>query len=275
MANLDGVAPALRERIEWIIRASGAKRRGSPFYVSYGFRTLSEQRDLWNAYQAYLKAKREHPNTWEKYAAWAATAAYPGTSMHGKTDAQGHPCALAVDLACDEVDNPLRVSLGRQASLITPIEGEPWHFQLATVLEPLSTIVTPPTKEDVMTVAIQPIGSASMQGNVEGGWIVGAQGHVYAFGGAHHYGGWDDATRHGDRRCVALVPTFTDNGYWLVSNQGEVYAFGDAPFTGNYQSVWGPGHIIGAYRNNHIPGPGGVTLVRDDGVNLNEYALPA
>jgi hypothetical protein len=60
----------------------------------------------------------------------------------------------------------------------------------------------------------------------------------------------------------------------LVSNLGEVYAYGDAVNPGNYQSKWGAGEIIGAWRNSRQPG-GGITLLRDDGKNLNRYALPA
>lgn len=144
MADLNGVAPALRERIEWIIAAAIPTRRGQMFWVTCGFRTLAEQWDLWNKYQAYLNAKTQHPRDWQKYAAFAATAAYPGTSMHGKTDSHGNPNALAVDLGCDPVDHPLRASLARQASLLVPIAGEPWHMQLAPVLKPLPGIVTPP-----------------------------------------------------------------------------------------------------------------------------------
>jgi hypothetical protein len=54
---------------------------------------------------------------------------------------------------------------------------------------------------------------------------------------------------------------------------GELYAYGDAGQVGNYQAAWGDGVVIGAWRNHNVPN-GGVTLLRDDGKNLNRYALP-
>jgi hypothetical protein len=131
-----------------------------------------------------------------------------------------------------------------------------------------------PTKEQVMTLVIEPIGVEGRPQN-DGGWAVGRRGHVYAYGNGRHMGGWDDPTRNDSSRwCVALVSTASGNGYWLVSNHGEIYAYGDAPQTGNYQIKWGSGVIIGAYRNDRQEN-GGVTLVRDDDQNLNTYALPA
>jgi hypothetical protein len=129
----------------------------------------------------------------------------------------------------------------------------------------------PPTKEQAMAIAIDPIGSATWHEG-HGGWIFGAKGHVYSFGGAGHFGGWDDATRARGIPCVAGVPSKSGNGYWLVSAVGEVYGFGDAAHPGNYQVAWGAFPIIGAYRDDS---KGKLVLVRDDGKNLNLYALPA
>jgi hypothetical protein len=127
-------------------------------------------------------------------------------------------------------------------------------------------------------VAIEPV-TAITNPSGAGGWVFGRRGHVYAFAGAMYFGGWTPDTAGPEngsgRDCVALVPTATGQGYWLVSDAGEVYSYGDAIFPGNYQRAWGGGVIIGAFRNGRMPTIGGVSLVRDDGTNLNIYALPA
>jgi hypothetical protein len=129
----------------------------------------------------------------------------------------------------------------------------------------------PPTKEQAMAIAIDPICSATWHDG-HGGWIFGAKGHVYSFGGAGYFGGWDDATRARGIPCVAGVPSKSGNGYWLVSAIGETFGYGDAAHPGNYQAAWGAFPIIGAYRDD---AKGKLVLVRDDGKNLNLYALPA
>lgn len=132
------------------------------------------------------------------------------------------------------------------------------------------------TKEIAMGVAIEPVGSATHP-NGDAGWVFGRRGHVYSFNGSGFFGGWPEGeagpTNRSGRDCVALVPTESGNGYFLVSDTGELFAYGDAKYPGGYQSQWGKGEIIGAFRNRKQAG-GGVTLVRDDGANLNQYALP-
>lgn len=138
---------------------------------------------------------------------------------------------------------------------------------------PVPTMQPPaPTPEKALTLVIDPVGVVEHPHDELSGWAFGRRGHVYHINNARHYGGWDDATRNDPKRwCVALVPTISGNGYWLVSNMGEIYAYGDAPQVGRYQTQWGAGVIIGAWRN----GRNGPTLVRDDGKLLNRYALPA
>jgi hypothetical protein len=135
-----------------------------------------------------------------------------------------------------------------------------------------------PTKQEALMVAIEPV-TAVTNPSGAGGWVFGRQGHVYAFAGAAYFGGWTPGEpgppNRSGRDCVALVPTATGRGYWLVSDAGEVYSYGDAQWPGNYQLAWGGGVIIGAFRNGRMPTIGGVSLVRDDGANLNVYALPA
>jgi hypothetical protein len=63
--------------------------------------------------------------------------------------------------------------------------------------------------------------------NGHGYWIAGADGGVFALGGAQFYGSLPDrGVRVHD--IVAIIATPTGKGYWLVGAAGDVYAFGDA-----------------------------------------------
>ncbi len=63
-------------------------------------------------------------------------------------------------------------------------------------------------------------------GSGSGYWMVGADGSVYAFGGAAHLGNAPTAS------AEDLEPTPSKAGYWVVSSAGNVFAFGDAPSLG-------------------------------------------
>lgn len=260
MADLINVLPELADRVSGMQAEAG--RRGLVLVVTTGWRSLDEQ---WQLYDDMLAAKKAYGRKWQQH---AALAAYPGTSDHGKNP------ATAVDLACA---SPTKATIKTHGELATKwglertVASEYWHLQLAPVRGPAPGAA--PTKEQVMTLVIQPIGAVERPQH-DGGWAFGRLGHVYAYGAAKHLGGWDDVTRNDPARwCVALVPSGSGSGCWLVSNKGEVYAYGDALQTGNYQLVWGPGQIVGAYLNNRQAN-GGVKLIRDDDVRLNEYALP-
>lgn len=158
------------------------------------------------------------------------------------------------------------------------------HFHAANIAaaaKPAPLEVSKP-----MSVVIEFVAAVPRPGG--GGYEFGRRGHVYAFGAAkdHHYGGWPSDMAGPDNRsgrdCIGLVPTATGLGYWLVSDAGEVYAYGDAKWTGNYDvATWGSGPIIGAYandkpfRNDADVLIGGLTMIRDDGINANLYDLPA
>jgi hypothetical protein len=60
-----------------------------------------------------------------------------------------------------------------------------------------------------------------------GYWMVGADGALYAFGGAAHLGNAPTSSSED------LEPTPSKNGYWVVSSAGTVFAFGDAPDLGS------------------------------------------
>jgi isoleucyl-tRNA synthetase len=60
------------------------------------------------------------------------------------------------------------------------------------------------------------------------GWVLDAEGRVYTFGAAKHYGDRRDPAQP----RVAVAPTPTGRGYWQLSAWGGVFDFGDAEYTG-------------------------------------------
>ncbi len=72
----------------------------------------------------------------------------------------------------------------------------------------------------------EPVAAAPRQGY----WLAGADGSVYGFGSAEHFG----AVPAGVRQAIAgVAATPSGEGYWLVSSDGGVFSFGDAPFLGS------------------------------------------
>jgi hypothetical protein len=264
MATLANVESELAERIRGMQTDAG--NQGLVLVITTGYRSLDEQ---WRLYNDMIEAKKKYGKNWQKY---AALAAYPGTSDHGRNP------ATAVDLACASAT---KENIARHGGLATKwglartVPSEYWHLQLARSRGSVPAGV--PTEQEVRMIAIEPVGTATNPSGA-GGWVWGRRGHVYGFDGSPYYGGWTSdqpgPENRSGRDCIALVPTLTGMGYWLVSDTGEIYAYGDAPWPGNYNSAWGAGAIIGAFRNGRIPRVGGVTLVRDDGQNLNLYRLP-
>ncbi len=73
------------------------------------------------------------------------------------------------------------------------------------------------------TVATNPpVGPA---GTKVGYWMVGADGAVYGFGDAAHFGA---ATPAAGSTAVDLEPTPSGAGYWIVTDKGAVTTRGDA-----------------------------------------------
>jgi hypothetical protein len=64
-----------------------------------------------------------------------------------------------------------------------------------------------------------------------GVWMVGADGGVFALGGAGFHGSMGGTPLNAP--VVGMVATTDENGYWLVGADGGVFAFGDAPFFGS------------------------------------------
>ncbi|HEY5026038.1 MAG TPA: IPT/TIG domain-containing protein [Acidimicrobiales bacterium] len=69
-----------------------------------------------------------------------------------------------------------------------------------------------------------------------GYWMVGADGSVYAFGGAPDEGSLPGmGIRVND--VVAVVPTADSRGYWMIGSDGGVFAFGDAGYVGSLPAL--------------------------------------
>jgi hypothetical protein len=64
-----------------------------------------------------------------------------------------------------------------------------------------------------------------------GGWVVAANGAVFAFGDAKYFGSM--AGRRLTKPVVGIAATPSGNGYWLVARDGGIFSFGDARFHGS------------------------------------------
>ena len=95
-----------------------------------------------------------------------------------------------------------------------------------------------------------------------GYWLTGADGGVFAFGGAGYYGSLPSLGVHvSDVR--ALAPTGDGKGYWLTGADGGVFAFGDARYQG---SLPGLGvHVSDIVGTVATPDGGGYFMVGADG----------
>ena len=114
--------------------------------------------------------------------------------------------------------------------------------------------------------------------NRGGYWLVGSDGHVYAFGAARIYRPVFAPNKTNKKldAIVGIVPTPDGGGYWLVGSDGGVYAYGDAhnfgslpaqrvyvrdivgiaatPNGAGYWLVGADGHVYG-FGNAHALGP--------------------
>ncbi len=71
--------------------------------------------------------------------------------------------------------------------------------------------------------------------SMEGYWMPGTDGGVFAYGYIDFHGSLADATLQQPIR--GLASTASNNGYWLVGGDGGVFAFGDAQYYGSLPSA--------------------------------------
>lgn len=125
MANVEGLNPELRARVNALIRASGGR-----ITITSGYRSPEHQARLVEA------AKKKHGAGWRK---WVAPA---GKSNHNKGE--------AVDLGGDLA---LARKLAPQFNLSFPMSWEPWHIQRAEFKSSKSSQTTPTTSMGLPTNA--------------------------------------------------------------------------------------------------------------------------
>ena len=90
-------------------------------------------------------------------------------------------------------------------------------------------------------------------------WVVGADGGVFALGGAPFLGSLGGRTLNAP--VVGMAATPDGGGYWLVSADGGVFAFGDATFFGSMAGSTLNGPVVGMA----TPDSGGYWLAAHDG----------
>lgn len=182
---------------------------------------MDEQQRLYGSWTAALARTGGNVTKAQKI---APLAAMPGTSMHGRSP------AMAVDLACDPIDNALRAQLLKEASLVTPVVGEPWHAQLASSLSPLPLPAKPLTLQKATTILGNKAVAIMNTKSGRGYWVVADNGGVFTFGDAPFYGS------AGDIKLAAPIVsgqvTVTGEGYRLLGADGGIFNFGDAQMYG-------------------------------------------
>ncbi|HTW09911.1 MAG TPA: G1 family glutamic endopeptidase [Acidimicrobiales bacterium] len=159
----------------------------------------------------------------------------------------------------DATTNSFTVTYGSPPAGVTAYVPMPIGTVLTTATPTTTTVPTPNTSTpntstpNTSTTAPRaspgPLPSPPMGGY----WLVGADGGVFAFGGAHFYG---SGTHLGRRRgrVVAIAATPDHRGYWLVNSAGTVLNFGDAT---NYGSV----PSLQAARKVPRPLPGAIVAI--------------
>ena len=93
-----------------------------------------------------------------------------------------------------------------------------------------------------------------------GYWLVGADGGVFAFGGARFLG--STGALRLSQPVVTMAARPSGRGYWLVGADGGVFAFGDAPFHGSTGALRLKSPIVAAASS---PSGDGYWLVGADG----------
>lgn len=103
--------------------------------------------------------------------------------------------------------------------------GQVWFYPGGNRLTSLPSLSTLPLVASLTGAAFTPSG--------DGGWQVGLDGGVFAFGDAGFYGSLPGLDVAPVAPVVAVAATPDGHGYWLLGSDGGVFAFGDAGFYGS------------------------------------------
>jgi LAS superfamily LD-carboxypeptidase LdcB len=218
VATLENVENELAQRIRGMQTDAG--NRGLVLVVTTGYRSLDDQ---WRLYNDMVEAKKKYGKKWQKY---AALAAYPGTSDHGRNP------ATAVDLACAA---PTKENIAKHGVLATKwglartVASEYWHLQLARTRSPIPAGAPTPEDDDVPDKTTD----ACIAPSGRGRWILDRDGAVRTY----NFNDADPVPFHGSlydypkeqqvpgRYFVAIQPVGpTDGeGYWIISNDGGAF----------------------------------------------------
>jgi SpoIID/LytB domain protein len=105
-------------------------------------------------------------------------------------------------------------------------------------------------------------GTTGPSGGVDGYWLVGSDGGIFAFGAAPFLG--STGAMRLNRPVVGMASTPSGRGYWLVASDGGIFTFGDAGFYGSTGAMRLNQPIVGM-----VPTPDGrgyLLVGRDGGI---------
>ncbi len=101
--------------------------------------------------------------------------------------------------------------------------GRTYTFAVVANSAAGSSVPSHPSNAVVPRVPPPPVHTT---GGSSGYWMLDAQGHVYAFGGASGFAGAVPG-------ATAMAPRPGGKGYWVTDAAGHVFTFGNAPFLGD------------------------------------------
>ncbi len=96
--------------------------------------------------------------------------------------------------------------------------------------------LNPPPPDDAPDSGFGPAINVQLGGGPNGYWMLGADGHVYPFGGAIGFPGLVAG-------ATAMAPRKDGKGYWVVDRVGHVFAYGSARFFGGSPAL-GAGEFV-------------------------------
>jgi hypothetical protein len=215
VASLEGVEAELAHRIRGMQTEAG--NQGLVLVVTTGHRSLDDQ---WRLYNDMVEAKKKYGKKWQKY---AALAAYPGTSDHGRSP------ATAVDLACT---SPTKQNIAKHGALAAKwglartVASEYWHLQLARTRPPIPAGAPTQEHDDMPDKKTAACVAPSRRGR----WVLDRDGAVETFnfndadpipfhGSVHDYPKEQSVPGRYFIAIEAVGPT-DGEGYFITANDG-------------------------------------------------------